>query len=132
VLPSTGLMIIKHLAGVIDECGDNTSFMIEVKNVGETYAYDMNITELLPSGLQYVAGSSTVTGATPSSTNFTGNPLIWEFNQSEGWAPGTDVTITFNVTVTGPCNYTGGNAVAGRITRFRMQIHTCASQRRRA
>jgi uncharacterized repeat protein (TIGR01451 family) len=38
--------------------------------------------------------------------------LIWEFNQSAGWAPGTDVTITFNVTVTGPCDFTGGNAIA--------------------
>ena len=111
-ISSMGLRIIKHLAGVIDECGDNASFLIEVKNVGETYAYDMNITELIPSGLQYVAGSSTVTGATPSSTNFTGNPLVWEFNQSDGWAPGTDVTITFNVTVAGPCDFTGGNAVA--------------------
>jgi uncharacterized repeat protein (TIGR01451 family) len=112
-LPPTRLMIVKHLAGVIDECGDNASFLIEVKNVGETYAYDVNITELLPSGLQYVAGSSNVTGAVPSSTDFTGNPLIWKFNQSEGWAPGTDVTITFNVTVTGPCDFTGGDAVAG-------------------
>jgi len=93
---------IKHLA-----------VLIEVKDVGKTYAYDMNLTELLPSGLQYVAGSSTVTGATPSSTNFTGNPLIWGFNQSEGWTPGTDVTITFNMAVTGPCDFTGGNSVAG-------------------
>jgi len=110
--PPTRLMIIKHLAGVIDECGDNASFLIEVKNVGETYAYDINVSELLPLGLQYVDGSSTVTGATPSSTDFTGNPLIWEFNQSAGWAPGTDVTITFNVTVTGPCDFTGGDAIA--------------------
>jgi len=108
-LPPTRLLIIRHDVGLVDECGDETTFEIEVRNVGETNAYDINITELLPDGLRYVAGSSHVVGANPSSTDFSGNPLIWNFEQ---WAPGTDVTITFNATVTGPCDFNGGTAVA--------------------
>jgi len=108
--PPTRLLIVRHDADSVDECGDETIFEIEFRNVGETYAYDINITELLPPGLKYVDGSSQVIGASTSSTDFTGNHLIWKFEQP--WAPGTDVTIKFNVTVTGPCDFDGGTATA--------------------
>ncbi|MBN1761662.1 MAG: DUF11 domain-containing protein [Methanomicrobia archaeon] len=109
-IPRTWIAVTRHEADLVDECGANASFFIEVKNRGKTYAYNINVSELLPDGLQYVAGSANVTGAIPSSENLSGNPLAWYFDQ---WAPGTAVTITFNATVTGPCDFTGGPATTG-------------------
>lgn len=106
-LPRTWIAVTRHEADLVDDCGANASFFIEVRNRGKTYAYAINVSELLPAGLQYVPGSANVTGANLTSENLSGNPLAWYFDE---WEPGTHVTITFNATVTGPCDFSGGTA----------------------
>ena len=113
-LVNGSLLIARHDADPIDDCGGNSTFVIEVKNGADPTLYNVSITENLPAGLEYVAGSSQVAGASTTSTDFSGNPLEWRFDQPEGWVSGTSVTITFNVTVTSdPCVFTSGNSVVG-------------------
>ncbi len=84
------VLIAQHKAGVMDDCGANTTFTIEAA-IADAYAYNLTMSELLPAGLAYVPGSSIVTGATPTSTSLAGNPLVWRFDQPGGLAPGTRV-----------------------------------------
>lgn len=105
------VVVGKHDAGVVDDCGANATFTIQF-GVSDAYAYNLSASELLPTGLKYVPGSYTVAGATPTSVDLTANPLRWHFNSSGGYAPGTKITITFNATVTGPCSFSSGFARA--------------------
>lgn len=105
------VVVSKHDAGVVDDCGANASFTIQF-GVADAYAYNLSASELLPAGLKYVPGSYVVTGASPTSVDLSANPLRWHFNSSAGYAPGTKITITFNATVTGPCSFSSGSARA--------------------
>ncbi|MFQ6092385.1 MAG: lamin tail domain-containing protein [bacterium] len=104
-LLASRLMIARHEAEVIDQCGAAATFTTDVFNIGQTNAYDIEVTVWLPPGLQYVTGSSSVADSTPTSTDFSGNPLIWRFFGSGGWAPGAKSTITFQAQVTDTCSY---------------------------
>jgi len=110
-LVSPELLVGRHEAGRVDDCGSNASFLIEVRNAGPVYVYNMTISELLPAGLQ-LNGTPTVTGAALTGSDYSGNPLIWRFNQSGGLGPGTRILIEFNASVTGPCDFTDGVATA--------------------
>jgi len=77
------LLIARHDVSLIDDCGENSTFVIEVKNGADKTFYNVSITDELPVGLEYIAGSSVVTGAFTTSTNFSGNPLEWRFDQLE-------------------------------------------------
>ena len=116
------IVLSKHDAGVIDDCGANASFTIQF-GVTDAYAYNLSASELLPAGLKYVPGSYAVTGAVPTSVDLGANPLRWHFNSSAGYAPGTRITITFNATVTGPCSFSSGSARA--VVNY---INPCGSQ----
>jgi uncharacterized repeat protein (TIGR01451 family) len=106
-LVGTQMQVARHEAGPVDDCGTNDTFTIEVRNTGPTRVYNVSISELLPAGLE-LNGTPTVTGAVPTSTDYSGNPLLWRFNQSEGLAPGTRILIVFNASVTGPCDFQSG------------------------
>lgn len=105
------VMVGKHDAGVVDDCGANTTFTIQFL-VMDAYAYNISVSELLPTGMVYVPGSSNVTGATPTALELASNPLRWRFNSSQGYGPGTRVTIRFNATVASPCSFSVGSARA--------------------
>ncbi|MDF0589564.1 isopeptide-forming domain-containing fimbrial protein, partial [Methanotrichaceae archaeon Mx] len=107
------LIIARHDADPIDDCGANSTFVIEVRNGAGPTLYNITVKETLPQGLEYVSGSAQVTGANPTSTSLSGRYLEWRFDQPEGWQAGKRVTITFNATVTSdPCEFDGGEAVA--------------------
>ncbi|ODS36460.1 MAG: hypothetical protein A7315_04740 [Candidatus Altiarchaeales archaeon WOR_SM1_79] len=55
------------------EVGDIVEFKVEIKNVGESKVYDLNVTDILPSGLKYVNNSASI--GNPDS--IIGNKLIW-------------------------------------------------------
>ncbi|WP_048144495.1 DUF7507 domain-containing protein [Methanothrix harundinacea] len=106
------LLISRHDAEPIDDCGDNSSFLIVVRNGAGPTLYNVSVKEALPAGIEYVPGSSQVAGGSTTSTNFSGGDLEWRFDQPEGWPPGKSVTITFDVNVTSdPCEFVGGEAV---------------------
>lgn len=106
-LVDSKMIVAKHEAGLVDDCGTNDSFTIDVRNTGPTRVYNVSISELLPVGLK-LNGTPAVTGAVPTSTDYSGSPLLWRFNQSEGLAPGTRILIIFNASVTGPCDFQSG------------------------
>jgi uncharacterized repeat protein (TIGR01451 family) len=106
-LVNSKMLVSRHEAGLVDECGENASFLIEVRNAGPVRVYNLSIEELLPAGLK-LNGTPTVTGLAPTWSDITGSPLIWRFNQSTGIAPGTRILLKFNATVTGPCAFDGG------------------------
>jgi len=108
------LVVGRHDAEPVDDCGEPSHFVIEVRNGADPTVYNISVIEQLPAGLQYILGSSNVTGKTPSFTNF-GNLSApeWMFDQPEGWEEGTVVTIEFDVNVTdNPCEFTGGSSTA--------------------
>jgi len=72
-------LVSKHDAGLVDDCGANDSFSIEVRNAGTVGVYNMTIKEELPAGLK-LNDTPVVSGATPTFTDYS-NPslLIWEF-----------------------------------------------------
>ena len=106
----TELLVAKHDAGKVDDCGANDPFSIEVRNSAAAYVYNLTIRELLPAGLK-LNDTPVVSGAVPTSTDYS-NPaiLIWRFNQTEGVSPGTRIAIKFNASVTGSCSFSGGNS----------------------
>ncbi|NPV61507.1 MAG: hypothetical protein HPY61_02575 [Methanotrichaceae archaeon] len=108
-LVSSQIFAAKHEAGRIDDCGSNAPFLIEIRNGGLVSAYNMTVRELLPAGIK-LNDTPIVSGATLTSSDYGGNPLIWRFNQSEGLKPGTKILIKFNASVTGPCDFAGGVA----------------------
>jgi uncharacterized repeat protein (TIGR01451 family) len=106
----TELLVAKHQAGKVDDCGANVPFSIEVRNSAAAYVYNLSIKELLPAGLK-LNDTPVVSGAVPTSFD-NSNPaiLIWWFNQTQGVSPGTRIYIKFNASVTGNCSFSGGNA----------------------
>ena len=105
------VVVAKHDAGVVDDCGANTTFTIQADVIGAN-AYNLSISELLPAGLNFVPGSDIVTGANATSKNLTGNPLVWNFDSPVGYPPGSSINIKFNATAAGPCSFASGRAVA--------------------
>lgn len=101
----------KHDAGVVDDCGANTTFTIQADVFGAN-AYNLSISELLPAGLIFVPGSDIVTGTNATSKNLAGNPLEWNFDSPEGYPPGSSIRIKFNATVASPCSFASGSAKA--------------------
>jgi len=58
--------------------GENVTFTILVTNVGNGTAYGTMVTDLLPSNLGYIAGSSTLNGSSfPDPEVKTGSKLVW-------------------------------------------------------
>lgn len=108
-LVSSQLLVARHDAGKVDDCGGFTPFVIEVRSAG-AYAYNLTIAELLPAGLK-LNGTPTLIGAVPTSSDFsTPGLLIWRFNQSEGFGPGTRISIRFNASVTNACDFAAGSS----------------------
>lgn len=108
-LVSPQLLVARHDAGKVDDCGGVTPFVIEVRSAG-AYAYNLTIAELLPAGLM-LNGTPTLIGAMPTSSDFsTPGLLIWRFNQSEGFGPGTRISIIFNASVTNACAVAAGRS----------------------
>lgn len=105
------VVVAKHDAGVVDDCGANTTFTIQADVFGAN-AYNLSISELLPAGLIFVPGSDIVTGANATSKNLAGNPLVWNFDSPEGYPPGSSINIKFNATAASPCSFASGRAVA--------------------
>lgn len=103
------LLVARHDAGKVDDCGADDPFSIEIRNAGE-YVYNLTIKEQLPAGLK-LNSTPLVSGAALSSADYS-NPgiLIWRFNQSEGISPGTRISIKFNASVTGACDFKGGDS----------------------
>ena len=109
-LVSAELLVAKHDAGKVDDCGANDPFKIEVRNSAAAYVYNLTIRELLPAGLK-LNDTPVVSGALPTSTDYS-NPaiLIWRFNQTQGVGPGTRIAIKFNASVKGSCSFSGGDS----------------------
>lgn len=108
-LVSSQLLVARHDAGKVDDCGRGTPFVIEVRSAG-AYVYNLTVNEQLPNGLR-LNGTPYVSGALPTSSDFS-NPglLIWRFNQSKGIRPGTRISIRLNASVAGPCAFAEGNS----------------------
>lgn len=108
-LVSSQLLVARHDAGKVDDCGGVTPFVIEVRSAGAN-AYNLTVNEQLPNGLK-LNGTPFVSGAVPTSSDFS-NPglLIWRFNQSEGIRPGTRISIRLNASVAGPCAFAEGSS----------------------
>ena len=108
-LVDSQLLVARHDAGKVDDCGADDPFSIEIRNAG-AYVYNLTITEQLPAGLK-LNDTPLVSGAAPTSTDYS-NPglLVWRFNQSEGISPGTRISVKFNASVTGACDFMGGNS----------------------
>jgi len=111
-LLNSELQVVRHEAELVDECDIASNFSLEVWNVGPTCVYNVTISELLPAGLQYIPGSSVVTGVTPTGVDLGGNPLIWYFNNSEGCAKDARVRIDFKANMSGPCSFINGTSLA--------------------
>ena len=109
-LVNAQILAAKHDVGLVDDCGSNTTFFIQIRNGGPVAAYNVTVNDTLPAGLK-LNGTPVVTGLTPTSEDYSGNPLVWKFDQPQGWSSGTDIIITFNATVKGPCTFQGGNSV---------------------
>ena len=103
------LLVARHDAGKVDDCGADDPFFIEIRNAGG-YVYNLTIKEQLPAGLK-LKDTPIVSGAALSSADYS-NPglLIWRFNQSEGISPGTRISIKFNASVTSACDFKGGDS----------------------
>ncbi len=103
------LLVARHDAGKVDDCGGITPVVLEVRTAG-AYVYNLTVIEQLPAGLR-LNGTPFVSGAAPSSSDFsTPGRLIWWFNQSQGIRPGTRISIRLNASVTGPCAFKGGSS----------------------
>lgn len=114
-LVSTTLQAIKHEAGKVDPCGDLATFKLQFRNAGDAYAYDITINELLPAGMEIgtYTVSSSPSGFVPTGTQFSGNSLKWYFQQPEGMAPATTITIDFTARIADTCAFgPGGTATA--------------------
>jgi len=108
-LVSSRLLVARHDAGKVDDCGGITPILIELRSAG-AYVYNLTITEELPAGLK-LNGTPSVSGAAPSSSDFsTPGLLIWRFNQSEGINPGTRISIKLNASAISPCAFKGGSS----------------------
>ena len=89
------------------QAGDTVTYTVTVSNAAASGsgadAYDVNLTDLLPAGLTYVAGSLTNTsGVAPTSSTVTGGTVAIGFSQL---ALNTSSTFTLQATVdstTGP------------------------------
>ena len=103
------MLVSKHDAGLVDDCGANDKFSIEVRNAGTVSVYNMSIREELPFGLK-LNDTPVVSGAVPSGVNYSiPGILIWHFNDS-GISPGTRIAIKFNASVKGACLFQGGDS----------------------
>ncbi len=94
-LPSGGTVV----------AGDVVTFTIVVTNVGPGTAYNVDVTDLMPTGWQYVAGSTSATWPSGSSTanpSVAGQLLTWDLSATlRGGNPtGDRLTLQFRVRVT--------------------------------
>ncbi|MEH6456318.1 MAG: SdrD B-like domain-containing protein [Cocleimonas sp.] len=99
------LSIIKKVDNATANVGDTITFILEVSNAGPDEATDVNITDIVPAGFTYVAGSMTgispiVTGITPDESNpDSGTGLSWTITSL---ISGTTTTLTFQADVQAP------------------------------
>ncbi|MDH7490656.1 MAG: hypothetical protein QHH80_14270, partial [Anaerolineae bacterium] len=109
-LPSAGTVV----------AGDVVTFTIVVTNVGPGTAYNVDITDLMPSGWQYVAGSTSATWPSGSSTadpTVAGQLLTWNLSATlNGGDPtGETLTLRFKSRVTSAAT-AGPNTDTGATT----------------
>jgi uncharacterized repeat protein (TIGR01451 family)/fimbrial isopeptide formation D2 family protein len=90
--PSTGFI----------EPGDVITYQYTIQNVGQAVAYNVDITDTLPSSdFTYVGGSSTLDAAPIADPVVAGSNLTWNTNSTiaGGNPTGATITLRFNVTV---------------------------------
>ncbi|NYT02202.1 MAG: DUF11 domain-containing protein, partial [Methanosarcinales archaeon] len=101
------LVVARHIAEKVDDCGEDADFLIEIRNVGSVI-YNVTVEETLPPGLTF-SGTPVITGESPTSTTISGDKITWKFDNDTGWKVGANVIIEFKAKVTeDPCEFVGG------------------------
>jgi len=119
-LPAPLLTATTTVNTPVDACG-NTSGSIVLRNSGQTHVYNLRVTETLPAGMLYVAGTTrwNLNGGTWNGPNaaYDPNPAVsplqWtstEITDLADLAPGDTLTIEFGLTA--DCPFTGGSVTA--------------------
>ncbi|MBN1572536.1 MAG: DUF11 domain-containing protein [Deltaproteobacteria bacterium] len=116
-------------SGPLDICGAlETTVSVTFRNIGAYKAFDLVLGEELPTGLEYVLGSSEVScngcgieGVNTDPDDPTANPIEYIFDDTDGMAPGEEYTVKFNVKVETDgsgdplCNYTVGDDIISHL-----------------
>jgi len=92
------LEIAKSVSDPDPNVGDVVTFTIKVRNNGPDTATDVQVTDVVLPGFNYISASMTG-GDTMIDTSPAGTGLDWGINTL---APGVNVTLTFQATVTAP------------------------------
>ncbi|MDY0177138.1 MAG: DUF11 domain-containing protein, partial [Lentisphaeria bacterium] len=89
--------------------GQIVEYSVSIKNSGDAIAYDLDLADLIPAGMSYVAGSASISAAPkPSAIAFRNVPsapvapdrsLLFELNQLE---PGNTATLKYRLQVDVP------------------------------
>ena len=101
------LVVTKALASVLSTtavAGEDTTYVVTVRNVGETTATSIVVTDtIVGADMAYVSGSTTATYTGGSSnadpTSPTASTLRWDFGASSKIASGGVLTLTYRVRV---------------------------------
>ena len=121
------------------QAGDTVTYTVVVANSSTNgsavNAYDVALSDLIPAGLTYVAGSLLATGTAPGSTTASGNSLSASYSTL---ALGASGTLTFQATVdstTGPYQTLTDSATAtdstlpGNVTTPQSSYNTLSTER---
>ncbi len=98
------LGITKLATGDLElQAGQNAHFTVVLSNTGDASAFDPAITDALPTGLSYVAGSAVIVDSSAGTTTTTdptiiGSAATWSLGGTEV-LPGETVVITFEAHV---------------------------------
>lgn len=96
IFDRNGVEILPTPTGV--EAGYQVEYRFVVTNVGTATAYSLNVTDTLPAGLTYHAGTSTLNGAPIADPSVVGQNLIYTLNHT--LAAGGRMTLTLRADVT--------------------------------
>ncbi len=127
----TRVIINSHQADDINTCGGTSYVTVKFKNIGEAYAYDMVLREVLPAGVMYddsrtwtavdAVGNDLaayIAFADNSSHTVGGGTLTWTFS-TIGMKPvsggGDEFTVRFPVKIVG-CSYASGATMAASLS----------------
>ncbi len=96
VFDRNGVEIAPTPTGV--EAGYQVEYRFVVTNVGTSAAYSLNVTDTLPAGLTYHAGTSTLNGSPIADPSVVGQNVVYSLNHT--LAAGERMTITLRADVT--------------------------------
>jgi uncharacterized repeat protein (TIGR01451 family)/fimbrial isopeptide formation D2 family protein len=106
-LVEPALVIAKHVTPPSANVGDTVTFQIAITNTATVAAHDVALTDTVPAGLTYVAGSISIVSGPAGTTDDSGAPnLIWSFPIIP---PGATAVVAFDARLDGSDPSTIGN-----------------------